>query len=63
MRRSNFLPQPGDFEGFLPGLQVRLGSPLAFSSGRTPPVLPKKHFEQIANPPLLDLLGERMTQG
>jgi hypothetical protein len=31
-------------------------------SGRTPPVLPEKHFEQIANPSLLCLLREGMTQ-
>jgi hypothetical protein len=31
-------------------------------SRRTPPVLPEKHFEQIANPSLLSLLREGMTQ-
>jgi hypothetical protein len=31
-------------------------------SGRTPPVLTEKHFEQIANPALLCLLRERVIQ-
>jgi hypothetical protein len=42
--------------------RVRLGGPLALPSGRTPTVLPEKHFEQIANPALLYLLREGVMQ-
>jgi len=57
-------PAAGGFQGFFPGLRVGLGSPLAIASasGRTPAVLPEKHFEQIANPSLLRLLRQGMTQ-
>ena len=41
---------------------VKLASPLALRSGRSAPVLPQKHVEQIANPPLLYLLYEGMTE-
>jgi hypothetical protein len=40
--------------------QVRLDSPLALPTAA--PVLPEKHFEQIANLSLLCLLREGMTQ-
>jgi len=39
-----------------------LGSPLVLSPRRTPPVLPEQHFEQIADPSLLCLLRQGMTQ-
>jgi hypothetical protein len=44
----------------LPGLRVRLGSPLALPLAL--PVLPEKHFEQIADSSLLCLLRKGMTQ-
>ena len=55
-------PAAGGFEACLPGLQVGLGCPLALSPRRTPTVLPEKHLEQIANPSLLRLLRQGMTQ-
>jgi len=58
----SYSARPGGFECRIAGLQVRLDSPLALPSGRSPPVPPEKHFEQIANPSLLCLLREGMTQ-
>jgi hypothetical protein len=43
-------------------VMLKLDSPLALASGRTPPVLPEKHLEQIADPSLLCLLRQGMTQ-
>jgi hypothetical protein len=50
------------FQRSLAGLPAGLGSALALWSGRPPSVLPEEHFEQIADPPLLRLLREGMTQ-
>jgi hypothetical protein len=43
-------------------IAARLGRRLALPSGRTPPILPEKHFEQIANPALLCLRREGVMQ-
>ena len=43
-------------------MQLGLGRRLALPPGRTPPVLPEEHFEEIANTALLYLLHEGVMQ-
>jgi hypothetical protein len=43
-------------------VQLGLGRRLALPPGRTPPVLPEEHFEEIANTALLNLLREGVMQ-